>query len=90
MIKQMKFRPFKAIEHDNQVIAYLTKRSIPSFKHFSPKCDSEGITNLKFLGALFVKVVTFFTLTLTLVRNFMFATENIWNLTHPSRLSVSY
>ena len=33
---------------------------------------------------------TFCTLTLTLVRNFMFATENIWKLSHPSRLSVSY
>ena len=37
----------------NQGIAYLTKRSMPSFNHFSPKCDSEGITNLKFLGAHF-------------------------------------
>ena len=25
MIKQMEFRPFQAIEHENQVIAYLTK-----------------------------------------------------------------
>ena len=31
---------------------------------------------------------TFCTLTLTLIRNFMFATENIWNLSHPSRLVI--
>ena len=81
----MEFRPFKRagpIKLENQVTAYLTKRSMSSFNHF--------LSNLKFLGALFVKEVTFCTLTLTSVRNVIFATDNIWNLTHPSRLSVSY
>ena len=61
MIKDMKFRPFKRaghIEHKNQVIAYLTKRSMP-VTIFSRKCYFEGLTTLKFLGVLFIKVVEF-------------------------------
>ena len=82
----MKFRPFK---RSGPIYRTQIDQCLP-LTIFSPKCDSEGIANLKFLGALFVKVVTFWTLTLTLVRNFMVGTDNIWSLTHPSRLSVSY
>ena len=58
MIKDMKFRPFeraRQIDYKNQVIAYLTKRSMP-VTIFSGKCYFQGLTTLKLLSVLFVKV----------------------------------
>ena len=61
MIKDMKFRPFERsghIDYKNQVIAYLTKRSMP-VTIFSRKCYFQGLMTMKFLSVLFVKVVEF-------------------------------
>ena len=56
MIKDMKFRPFERAGHKdykNQVIAYLTKRSMP-VTIFSRKCYFQMLMTLKFLSVLFV------------------------------------